>query len=120
MGGLTCAVALSKYPDVDVDVYEAAATFTANGPGVGVWLRTWKILQQLGLDDDLASITGTQMTDDPGETVSFLFSISLIGDLLHIAAVVTFNIRKSDCTEGVDFVKLTTKGPDTLRFITSL
>lgn len=70
MGGLTCAVALSKYPDVDVDVYEAAATFTANGPGVGVWLRTWRILQQLGLDHELADITGTQMSDDPGKAVS--------------------------------------------------
>jgi len=89
VGGLTCAVALSKYPDVDVDVYEAAATFTANGPGVGVWLRTWRILQQLGLDHELADITGTQMSDDP---------------------VVTFNVRKSDCAEGVDFFKLTTKG----------
>jgi salicylate hydroxylase len=73
VGGLTCAVALSKYPDVDVDVYEAAATFTANGPGVGVWLRTWRILQQLGLDHELADITGTQMSDDPGEAVSLFF-----------------------------------------------
>lgn len=73
MGGLTCAVALSKYPDVDVDVYEAAATLTANGPGVGVWLRTWRILQQLGLDQELAEIIGIQMSDDPSETHLFYF-----------------------------------------------
>jgi hypothetical protein len=66
IGGLTCAVALSKYPDIDVDVYEAGTSFTQNGPGCGVWLRTWDVLQKLGLDHDLARIAGTQPTGDLG------------------------------------------------------
>jgi hypothetical protein len=33
-----------------------------------VWLRTWNILQQLGLDQDLAKIAGTQPTAEPGSS----------------------------------------------------
>jgi salicylate hydroxylase len=71
IGGLTCAVALSKYPDIDVDVYEAGPSFKQNGPGCGVWLRTWNILQKLELDQNLAQIAGTQPTDDPGSSNSY-------------------------------------------------
>ena len=78
IGGLTCAVSLSKYPDIDVDVYEAGPSFTQNGPGCGAWLRTWNILQKLGLAEDLARIAGTQPTDDPGKHLSNLYSILLI------------------------------------------
>jgi hypothetical protein len=79
IGGLTCAVALSKYPDIDVDVYEAGTSFTQNGPGCGVWLRTWNVLQKLGLDRDLAKIAGTQPTGDPG---SSLHPLGLVKSLL--------------------------------------
>lgn len=53
-----------------MDVYEAGTSFTQNGPGCGVWLRTWNILQKLGLDQDLAKIAGTQPTDEPGNLAS--------------------------------------------------
>ena len=66
IGGLTCAVALSKYPAIEVDIYEAGASLVQNGPGCGVWLRTWHILQKLGLDEDLARIAGMQPTADRG------------------------------------------------------
>lgn len=66
-GGLTCALTLSKYPDIEVDLYEAGARLAENGAGVGIWLRTWKILQQLGLDHDLARVAGTHPSDDPSE-----------------------------------------------------
>jgi salicylate hydroxylase len=39
VGGLTCALALSKYPDIDVVVYEAAAKFEELGAGIGLWPR---------------------------------------------------------------------------------
>jgi salicylate hydroxylase len=72
IGGLTCAVTLSKYPDIDVDIYEAGPSFTQNGPGCGVWLRTWNILRKLGLDVDLAKIAGSQPTDNPGNSLDHL------------------------------------------------
>lgn len=56
VGGLTLAVALSKAPNIEVDIYEAASEFAEIGAGVGVWPRTWKILQALGLADDLAAV----------------------------------------------------------------
>lgn len=89
IGGLTCAVALSQYPDIEVDIYEAETSFTKSGPGCGAWLRTWDILEKLGLDKDLARIAGTQPTDDP---------------------VSTFNFRKSDGAVGIEFLQLTTRG----------
>lgn len=51
------AVALSKYPDIDVDIYEAAPKFSEVGAGIGVWPRVWRILAHLGLDEDLARAT---------------------------------------------------------------
>lgn len=50
-------MALSKYPDIDVDIYEAATKFSEVGAGIGVWPRVWKILAHLGLDEDLARVT---------------------------------------------------------------
>lgn len=107
IGGLTCAVALSKYPDIDVDVYEAGSSFIQNGPGCGTWLRTWNILQKLGLDQDLAKITGTRPTDDPG---NYLHMLALGLTSLIQPSVSTFSFRKSDRAEGIDFLQLTTRG----------
>lgn len=36
IGGLTCAVAFSKYSDIAVDIYESAAQFSEIGAGVGM------------------------------------------------------------------------------------
>lgn len=40
-------VALPKYPDIEVGVYEAAKEFDEVGAGIGVWPRVWKILAYL-------------------------------------------------------------------------
>ncbi|KAG0706587.1 hypothetical protein DFH29DRAFT_133362 [Suillus ampliporus] len=50
VGGLTLAVALSRYPDIIVDVYEAAQSFYEIGAGVGVWPRAFKVLRKFGPD----------------------------------------------------------------------
>lgn len=39
IGGLTCAVALSKYSDIEVNVYEAATRFGEVGAGLGLFPR---------------------------------------------------------------------------------
>ena len=43
VGGLTLAVALSKYPDIEVEVFEAARHFTEIGAGVGIWRRGFRV-----------------------------------------------------------------------------
>ncbi|KAL4246575.1 FAD/NAD(P)-binding domain superfamily protein [Abortiporus biennis] len=57
IGGLCLAVALSKYPDIKVDVFEATQQFKEIGAGVMFYDRTWRILQKLGLTDDLSKVT---------------------------------------------------------------
>ncbi|KAI0784810.1 FAD/NAD(P)-binding domain-containing protein [Abortiporus biennis] len=54
---LCLAVALSKYPDIKVDVFEATQQFKEIGAGVMFYDRTWRILQKLGLTDDLSKVT---------------------------------------------------------------
>ena len=56
VGGLACAVALTRYPDIQVDIYEAAREFTEVGAGVGVWPRAWKVVEDLGLDQELGKV----------------------------------------------------------------
>jgi salicylate hydroxylase len=63
---MTIPVALSKYEDIEVSVFEAAREFSEVGAGIGVWPRVWKILAHLGLDDDLARISATKPTHDDG------------------------------------------------------
>jgi salicylate hydroxylase len=43
VGGLTLALALSQYPDIVVDVYEAAQSFYEIGAGFGIWPRAFKV-----------------------------------------------------------------------------
>ncbi|PIL36260.1 hypothetical protein GSI_01922 [Ganoderma sinense ZZ0214-1] len=56
IGGLTLAVALSRYPDIQVDVYEAASQFKEIGAGVMIWARTWEILSLLGMAEAFSCI----------------------------------------------------------------
>lgn len=56
IGGLTLAVALSRYPDIKVDVYEAASQFKEIGAGVMIWARTWEILSLLGMAESFSRI----------------------------------------------------------------
>ncbi|KAI1794210.1 FAD/NAD(P)-binding domain-containing protein [Ganoderma leucocontextum] len=56
IGGLTLAVALSRYPNIQVDVYEAASQFKEIGAGVMIWARTWEILSLLGMAEAFSRI----------------------------------------------------------------
>ena len=40
IGGLTLAVALSKFHDIDVTIYEAAQKLTEVGAGLGLFTRS--------------------------------------------------------------------------------
>lgn len=89
IGGLTAAVALAKFPDIDIHIYEAATAFSEVGAGVGVWPRIWKTLRKLGLAEDLKRVTHLEPKE---ETVD------------------TFQFRKSDQPTGNNFYKLQTHG----------
>ena len=61
MGGLVLGLCLKKYaPDVHFDIYESAAKLTEVGAGVGMSPRIWTIMKELGLEDELLTITGVQ------------------------------------------------------------
>jgi len=99
-------VALSRYPDIDVDIYEAATQFTGIGAGIGVWPRVLRILAQLGLDDDLGRVTSLKPSYDLCEQISN--ALATVDHLSHAAD--TFIFRKSDQPEGLYFYKLQTQG----------
>ncbi|KAF9027712.1 FAD/NAD(P)-binding domain-containing protein [Hymenopellis radicata] len=56
IGGVTLALALSKYPDIRFDLYEAAGAFEEIGAGVGIFARSLYALEDLGLIDALETI----------------------------------------------------------------
>lgn len=66
IAGLCLAVALSKYQDIDVAVYEAASSFREIGAGVMVWGRTWRILTLLGLDKAFRELAGAAIDGSEG------------------------------------------------------
>ncbi|KAI8984951.1 FAD/NAD(P)-binding domain-containing protein [Trametes punicea] len=81
--GLVFALSLQKYaPDVDFQVYEAAVELTEIGAGIGFHPRTWYIMRQLGLEEALMKIAGTEQ---------------------HPALPLLY--RKSDQREGLTFSK---------------
>ncbi|KAJ7509595.1 hypothetical protein B0H11DRAFT_1960233 [Mycena galericulata] len=90
IGGLTLALALSRYPDIDVDVYEAASALAEVGAGIGIFPRPWKIIRMLGLEDDLVKTSELKPKEGP---------------------VPAFNYRKSDQQAGFSFSTLITNGP---------
>ncbi|KZT25299.1 salicylate hydroxylase [Neolentinus lepideus HHB14362 ss-1] len=89
VGGLVLALALARYPDISVTIYEAAKNFTEIGAGIGLWPRALKVLEKLGLRDDIFNLVGCTDSTDPA----------------HV-----FHFRKSDQPNGVSFYDLTTPG----------
>ncbi|KAM5540138.1 hypothetical protein V8D89_006278 [Ganoderma adspersum] len=61
MGGLVVGLCLKKYaPDVHFDIYEAATELTELGAGITMSPRTWSMITELGLGEELLPATGTQ------------------------------------------------------------
>lgn len=78
MGGLLLAVALSRHPDIQVDVYEGADSLTEPGAGVGLWPRTWKIMDALDLQEELIKVAIVP----PEEVSSQLTSFPTVNEFL--------------------------------------
>ncbi|EIW82794.1 salicylate hydroxylase [Coniophora puteana RWD-64-598 SS2] len=90
VGGITLAVALSKYPDIAVDIYERASQFAEVGAGVSCWPRPFKVLKKLGLGDALLKKTPVPYIEDE-----------------YVNAM---NFRRSDLEQGEYLFTLKSKG----------
>lgn len=89
VGGLILAYALSKCPDIQIDVYEGASRFSEIGVGIGIWWRPWQILKSLGLEDDLCQLLDSKPTDSIKPTLHY---------------------RKADQPEGLGFFNMMCRG----------
>ncbi|KAF5391213.1 hypothetical protein D9757_003074 [Collybiopsis confluens] len=90
IGGLSNACALARYPDISVNIYESAAKFAPLGAGLGMWPRAWRVLERIGVDDDMAKLTTVPSTN---------------------GRVHSFSFRKSDQPNGFTFGNLFSRGP---------
>ena len=75
VGGLTLAYALSKSPDICIDVYEAASKFTEIGAGIGIWWRTRQVLKSLGLEEDVIRLLTFHPGQDRGEIGGYIANV---------------------------------------------
>ncbi|CCM00599.1 uncharacterized protein FIBRA_02635 [Fibroporia radiculosa] len=110
IGGLACAVALARYGDIQVDIYEAASQFAEIGAGIGMWPRTWKIMQKLGLERELAqvAIVPPDLTSRTSPFPSLASSLPVTD--LACPPEVAFHFRKGDQPVGEDFYSMSTPG----------
>lgn len=60
-GGLATAIALSKVPNVEVQVYEKDKILREVGAGINIGPNSWNVLSLLGVADTLA--TGHQSNE---------------------------------------------------------
>ncbi|KIM39554.1 hypothetical protein M413DRAFT_447035 [Hebeloma cylindrosporum] len=65
VGGLTTAVALSQYPDIEVEIFESANKLAEIGAGIGLFPRPWEVIKKLHLEEDLLKATETKPTEGP-------------------------------------------------------
>lgn len=85
IGGLCLAVALARYPDIQVNLYEAAARFKEIGAGVTMWARTWEILAALGLQTKLAEIAhASPDLSTSAKRSAFWNALQLIGTMSQV------------------------------------
>lgn len=50
--------------EIEVDIYEAAATFSDVGAGINVWRRTWRVMEILGLTEGLRELAVEPPTEE--------------------------------------------------------
>lgn len=70
VAGVTMALALSRFPNIEIDIYEAAAKFGEIGAGLSIWYRTWSLLAKLGLED-LEQVLSSVPSDEQVRTFEF-------------------------------------------------
>lgn len=91
ISGLTLAIAFHRYAprnaSIDIDIYEGDPEVRTAGAGITVWPRTWAVMRQLGLYDDLARVavqSGAGSGDDSSEHRESRALKYCYGDLLEL------------------------------------
>ena len=72
VGGIALAVALNRYPDIDVSIYESAGSFEEVGAGVTIWGRGWRVLSLMGLDKPLRKLAGVPEDGSGGKNLTLI------------------------------------------------
>ena len=124
MGGLVLALCLKKYASDSVrfDIYESASELTEVGAGVGMSMRIWSIMRELGLEDDLLTITGTKDRTGRVSLRSSHCARTLLRSRAHCNVGFPFWLRKGDEGQPIDLFRIT-QGEDSctlLRWIRRL
>lgn len=104
---LALAEVREQHPDKDIqiDIYERANTLREVGAGIGVWPRAWRVMQHLGIDQELLEKTEGKVEHGPGRAdVLFIYSWANA----NIFIVKTFKYRKSDQPKGFSIYDLST------------
>lgn len=99
IGGLTFAITMGRYPDIEVEIYEATNGLDTIGAGIGIWPRVWKILTSLGLDN-LASKASSPPTGKPSKNYS---TFSMGDNLRTLIDSKCFCIQKERSSGWVSF-----------------
>ncbi|KAF7292565.1 hypothetical protein MIND_01153800 [Mycena indigotica] len=87
IAGLTLALALSEYPEIEVHIFEAAHSLAEVGAGVAVFPRPWSILRRLGVDEELIKTCDVELQDGPSPSFHYRKSNQAVG--LQFATLVT-------------------------------
>jgi salicylate hydroxylase len=125
------AVALSQYPDIEVEIFEGSHKLAEVGAGIGLFPRKWEtggkssahqydsrllfithagpweVIKKLHLEEDLLKATEMKPTEGPGISTGHAQRSSTLNRRLRVAS---FRYRKSDRPEGLEFYSLVTKG----------
>ena len=103
---MTLAFALSKSPDISVDVHEAAFEFTEIGAGVTLSWRTRQVLKSLGLEEDVIRLLSFHPGEDRGELERY---VTIIRDPEAII-VPSVQYRKADQPDGLAIGAIYSRG----------
>ncbi len=96
VGGLTLAFALSKSPNICVDIYEAASEFAEIGAGIGVWWRSRQVLTSLGLEEHITRL----VSFPPGQDKGNQEGMRQVYETINVLAAPSAQHRKADQPNG--------------------
>ncbi|KIJ55835.1 hypothetical protein M422DRAFT_240459 [Sphaerobolus stellatus SS14] len=71
IGGLSFALGLSRYDDIEIHIYEAAEKFKEIGAGIGIWGRAITVLGRWGLDEKARRISSAPAEAENSENSGF-------------------------------------------------
>jgi salicylate hydroxylase len=75
VGRLTLTFALSKSPNIRVNIYEAASKFAEIGTGINVWWQFRQVLTSLGLEEHITCLLSFPPGQDKGKPGRYVAGI---------------------------------------------